>query len=134
MMLSAGIYHNLLICHFHCILCVHPMSLISTCFMRSIIPFLQRCNSCNFCIYVVTRTSMQSSLHDVADFCDSHFCQVCSCNIVMPCKPAAIMSSMHNLEMFTKDVLLYMLFSIHPCPCFHLWHAVPCCYLALRLL
>ena len=44
------------------------------------------------------------------------------------------MSSMHNLDLVTKDVLLYMLCSIHPCPCFHLWVAVDCCNLALNLL
>ena len=36
--------------------------------------------------------------------------------------------------MFTKDVLLYMSFSIHPCPWLHLWLAVDCCYHAPNLL
>ena len=52
----------------------------------------------------------------------------------MPCKPAVSMSSLHNLERFTKDVLLYMLFSIHPCPWLHLWPAVAYCNLAPKLL
>ena len=30
------------------------------------------------------------------------------CYFVMLCKPAATSHSMHNLEMFTKNVLLYM--------------------------
>ena len=52
----------------------------------------------------------------------------------MLCKPAATSHSMHNLEMFTKDVLLYMSCSIHPCPWLHLCPAVTCCYLSLKLL
>ena len=31
------------------------------------------------------------------------------CYFVMLCKPAATSHSVHDLEMFTKDVLLYML-------------------------
>ena len=42
--------------------------------------------------------------------------------------------SMHNLEMFTKDVLFYMLYSIHPCPRLKLWLVVDCCYHAPKLL
>ena len=49
-------------------------------------------------------------------------------------KPAATSHSMHNLEMFTKDVLLYMSCSIHPCHWLHLYPAVACCNLALKLL
>ena len=30
----------------------------------------------------------------------------CFCYILLPCKPAATSHSMHNLEMFTRDVLL----------------------------
>ena len=44
------------------------------------------------------------------------------------------MSSMHNLEMFTKGVLFYLLCYIHPCPWLHLQPAVACCKLALKLL
>ena len=44
------------------------------------------------------------------------------------------MSSMHNLEMFTKDVFLYMLCSIHPCPWLQLWSSLACLFRALLLL
>ena len=53
---------------------------------------------------------------------------------MMLCKPAATSHSMHNLEMFTKDVLLYMSCSIYPCPWLHLYIAVDCCYHAPKLL
>ena len=52
----------------------------------------------------------------------------------MLCKPAATSHSMHNLEMFIKDVLLYMSCYIHSCPWLHLYPAVTCCNLALNLL
>ena len=70
MMLTAVCYQNLVICLFHCILCVHPMSLMSTRVLHYIMPYLQGGLSCIFVIYVVTSTSTQSSLDDVADFCD----------------------------------------------------------------
>ena len=53
---------------------------------------------------------------------------------MMLCKPAATSHSMHTLEMFTTDVLFYMLWYIHPCPWLHLWPAVACCYHAPNLL
>ena len=56
------------------------------------------------------------------------------CYFVMLCKPAATSHSMHNLEMFTKDVLLYMSCSIHSCPWLHLYPALACCNLAPKLL
>ena len=70
MMLTVVCLQNLLISYFRCILCVHPMSMSSTCVLSYIMPSLPGCLSCIFVIYVVTRTSMQSSLDDVADFCD----------------------------------------------------------------
>ena len=70
MMLTAVWLQNLMICLFHCILCVHPMGMSSTCVLHYIMPYLHGCLSCIFWIYVVTSTSMQSSLRDVADFCD----------------------------------------------------------------
>ena len=42
------------------------------------------------------------------------------CYIMMLCKPAATSHSVHNMEMFTKDVLLYMSCYIHSCPWLHL--------------
>ena len=38
------------------------------------------------------------------------------------------------LEMFTKDVLLYMSCSIHSCPWLQLWSSLACDFRALRLL
>ena len=52
----------------------------------------------------------------------------------MLCKPAATSYSMHNMEMFTKGVLFYMLCSIHPYPWLHLWPTVAYCNLAPKLL
>ena len=62
-------------------------------------PSLQGCMPCIFVINVVTRTSMQTRLRDVADF------SPCSAVILMPCKLDATERSMHILEMFSKDVL-----------------------------
>ena len=45
---------------------------------------LQRCLPCNFVINVVTRTSIQTRLRDVADF------SPCSVVILMPCKLDAL--------------------------------------------
>ena len=56
------------------------------------------------------------------------------CYFVMLCKPAATSHSMHNLEMFTKGVLFYMLCYIHPCPWLQLWSSLACLFLALLLL
>ncbi len=50
-------------------------------------------------IYVVTRTSLQTRLHDVADF------SPCSAVILMSCKLDATERSMHILRYFSKDVL-----------------------------
>ena len=50
---------------------------------------------------------MQSSLHDVADFCDLVISAKSKSDIfLLLCCHAATMSSMHNLEMLTKGVLL----------------------------
>ena len=56
------------------------------------------------------------------------------CYFVMLYKHVATSHSMHNLEMFTKDVLLYMSYSIHPCPWLHLCPSVAVCNLSLKLL
>ena len=55
--------------------------------------------SCIFVINLVTSTSMQTRLRDIADF------SPCSAVIFMPCKLDATERSMHILEMFSKDVL-----------------------------
>ena len=70
MMLICWNCYNLVICHFCCIWCVHSMSMRSTYVLYYIMPSLQGCLSCIFKISVVSSTSMKSSLHDVADFCD----------------------------------------------------------------
>ena len=49
-------------------------------------------------------------------------------------KPTATSYSMHNLEMFAKDVLFYMLWYIHPCPWLQLWSSLACHFRALLLL
>ena len=62
---------------------------------------------------VVSASSLLSMVLDVAVLL------VCFCYILLLCKPAATSHYMHNLEMFTKDVLLHMSCSIHPCPWLH---------------
>ena len=68
---------------------------------------LQRCLPCIFVINVVTRTSMQTRLHDVADF--SPYSAV----IFMSCKLDATETSKHILRDFSKDVLNIWLLSMH---------------------
>ena len=91
-------------------------------------PSLQRCLPCIFVINVVTSTSMQTRLRNVADF--SPYSAV----ILMPCKHDAIERSMHILRYFSKDVLYIWLFSIHACPCLKLWSSLACHFRALLLL
>ena len=75
------------------------MGMSSTCVLKYAMPSLQGCMPCIFVINVVTSTSMQTRLRDVADF------SPCSAVILMPCKLDATERSMHILEMFSKDVL-----------------------------
>ena len=128
MMLICWNCYNLMICLFHCILCVHPMRLMSTCVLNYAMPYLQGCMPCIFVINVVTRTSMQTRLRDVGDF------SLCSVVIFMPCKLDATERSKLILRYFSKDVLNIWLFSIHSCPCLQLWSSIACHFLALLLL
>ena len=104
------------------------MRLMYTCVLCYIMPSLQWCMPCIFVINVVTRTSMQTRLRDVADF------SPCSAVILMPCKHVATEISMHILRYFSKDVLNIWLLSIHSCPCLQLWSSLACHFLALLLL
>ena len=79
-------------------------------------------------IYVVTRTSMQTRLRDVADF------SPCSSVILMPCKLDATEGSMHIFRYFSKNVLTIWLCSILSCPCLRLWSSLECHFRALLLL
>ena len=110
MMLTCWNCYNLMICLFRCILCVHPMSMRSACVLNYIVPSLQWCHPCIFVNLVLSASSSWSRVLAVAVLL------VWICYIMMLCKPAATSHSMHNLEMFTKDVLLYLSCSIHPCP------------------
>ena len=83
---------------------------------------------CIFVINVVTRTSMQTRLRDVADF------SPCSAVILMPCKLDATERSMHILRYFSKGVLNIWLCSIHPCPWLQLWSSLACHFHALLVL
>ena len=116
------------ICHFCHVWCVHPMRLMSTCVLCYIMPSLQGCMPCIFVINVVTRTSMQTRLPDVADFSPS------SAVIFMPCKLDATERSMLILRYFSKDFLNIWLCSIHPCPWLQLWSSLACHFRDLRLL
>ena len=89
---------------------------------------LQRCLPCIFVINVVTSTSMQTRLRDIADF------GPCSAVIFMPCKHDATERSMHNLRYFSKCVLNIWLCSIHPWSWLQLWSSLACHFRALLLL
>ena len=104
------------------------MRLMSTCVLCYIMPYLQGCMPCIFVINVVTRTSMQTRLRDVADF------SPCSAVILMPCKLDATERSMHILRYFSKGVLNMWLLSIHSFPWLQLWSSLPCHFRALLLL
>ena len=112
MLLSAVCYQNYLYCHFCCIFCVHPMSMSSTWVSNYIRPSLQWCNPCIFVSLVVGASSSWSRVFAVTVLLDW------ICYLMMLCKPAATSHSIHNLDMFTKDVLLHMSCSIHPCSWF----------------
>ena len=103
------------------------MRLMSSCVLIYAMSSLQRCLPCIFVINVVTSTSMQTRLRDVADF------SPCSAVILMPCKHDATERSMHILRYFSKDVLNIWLCSIHSCPCLQLW-SIACHFRALLLL
>ena len=128
MMFTAVTYQNLMFCYFCCIWCLRLMGMSSTGVLIYAMPYLQRCMPCIFVIDVVTRTSMQPRLRDVADF------SPCSAVIFMPCKLDATERSMHILRYFSKDVLNIWLCSIHSCPCLQLWSSLACHVLALLLL
>ena len=83
---------------------------------------------CIFVINVVTSTSMQTRLRDIADF------SPCSAVILMPCKLDATERSMHILRYFSKGVLNMWLFSIHSCLLLQLWSSLACHFRALLLL
>ena len=78
---------------------MHPIRLMSSCVLIYAMPSFQCCMPCIFVISVVTSTSMQTRLRDVADF------SPCSAVILMPCKLDATERSMYILEMFNEDVL-----------------------------
>ena len=86
---------------------MYHMRLICTCVLNYAMSYLQRCMPCIFVINVVTSTSMQTRLRDIADF------SPCSAVILMPCKLDATERSMHILRYFSKGVLNMWLLSIH---------------------
>ena len=104
------------------------MNLSPTCVLGYAMPSLQGCMPCIFVINVVTSTSMQTRLRNVADF------SPCSAVILMPCKHDATERSMHILRYFSKGVLNIWLFSIHSFPCLQLWSSLACYLSALLLL
>ena len=104
------------------------MDLIPTCELNYAMSSLQRCLPCIFLINVVTSTSMQTRLRDIADF------SPCSADILLPCKNDATERSMHILRYFSKGVLNIWLCSIHPWPWYKLWSSLACHFRALLLL
>ena len=91
-------------------------------------PSLHWCMPCIFLINLVTSTSMQTRLRNVADF------SPCSAVILMPCKLVPTERSMHILRYFSKGILNMWLCSIHPCPWLQLWSSLACHFRALLLL
>ena len=81
------------------------MGMSSTCVLLYAMPSLQRYMPRIFVIPVVTSTSMQTRLRNVSDFRDRNFSESLSAVILLPCKLDATESSMHILEMFSKDIL-----------------------------
>ena len=128
MMFTAVIYQNLEFCYFCCMWCVHLMGMSSTGVLIYAMPSLQRFMPCVFVIYVVTSTSMQTRLRDVADF------SPCSVVIFMPCKLDATERSMLILRYFSKGILNIWLCYIHSCPYLKLWSSLACLFRALLLL
>ena len=104
------------------------MRLMSTSVLIYAMPSLRWCMPCIFVIYVVTSTSMQTRLRDIADF------SPCFAVILMPCKLDATERSMHILRYFSKGVLNNRLLSIHSCPWLQLWSSLACHFRALLLL
>ena len=104
------------------------MRLMSTCVLIYAVSSLQRCLPCIFVINVVTSTSMQTRLRNVADF------SPCSAVILMPCKLDATERSMHILRYFSKDVLNIWFFYSHSCPWLKLWSSLAYHFRALLLL
>ena len=104
------------------------MRLMSTCVLIYAMPSLQRCLPCIFVINVVTSTSMQTRLRDIADF------SPCSAVILMPCKHDATERSMLILRYFSKHVLNIWLFFSHSCPWLELLTSLACHFRALLLL
>ena len=110
MMLFCWNCYNLMICHFCCILCVHPLSMSPTLVLIYDMPSFQRCYPCIFLCLLVSASSLLSSVLVVTVLLGW------ICYFVMLYKHVATNHSMHNLEMFYKHVLIYMSSSIHPCP------------------
>ena len=104
------------------------MRLMSTYVLIYAMSSLQRCLPCIFVINVVTSTSMQTRLRDIADF------SPCSAVILMPYKHDATERSMHNLRYFSKGVLNKWLCYIHPWSWLQLWSSLACYFRALLLL
>ena len=72
-MIMSDLFQQMPFCHFCRDLCVHAMILSSTFVLLNAMPSLQGCMPCIFVIFVVTSTSMQSSLLNDADFRDLEF-------------------------------------------------------------
>ena len=75
-MIMSDLFEQMAFCHCCHDYCVHDMILSSTCVLINAMPSLQGCMPCIFVIFVVTSTSMQSSLLGDADFRDLEFHQV----------------------------------------------------------
>ena len=104
------------------------MGMSSTCVLLYAMPSFQGCMPCIFVINVMTSTSMQTRLRDIADF------SPCSAVIVMPCKHVATERSMHIMSYLSKDVLNIWLCSIHPSTWLQLWSSLACHFRALLFL
>ena len=105
MMFTAVTYQIMMIWHLCHICCGLHMGMSSTCVLNYAMPSLHGSLPCIFVIYVMTSTSMQNSLHNVAIFRDTGFCRLLPAVILLPCIYVATVRSMLILSMFSKDVL-----------------------------
>ena len=109
---TAATYQFRVIWHFCHIWCVLHMCMSSTCVLSYVMPSLQRCLSCIFVINVVTRTSMQTRLRDIAGFRDLGFSQFfclllfwCHVNLMLQWYPCLFWDT--SVRCFEHMVMLY---------------------------
>ena len=136
-MFTAVTHQIMMICHFCHICCVHHMGMSSTCVLNYAMPSLHRCLTCIFVINVVTSTSLQSSLRDIAVFRDLGFCKVlclllfwCHVNMMLQWDPCLFWVS--SVRMFwTYGYAISIPGSV--CICGVAWHVLILLYFCYKM-